>query len=164
VAQVEFSVTRRFEVPAVEVWSALVDWPGHAGWIPLTRVELHDGPARDVPAAGADRVPVVGEEFTATSGLRRLALIDRMRVTQAPAHTPSKRRVRLEKIGPVLTGYAELEVSPSGEQACTVVWVEQVRVPVVPQLLAPVLALGARLGFAQALSGLARELRRSTRS
>lgn len=163
-AQVEFTVTRRFEVPAVEVWSILVDWPGHAGWIPMTRVELHDGPARDVPAAGVDRVPVVGEEFTATSGLGRLALVDRMRVTQAPAHTPAQRRVRLEKIGPVLTGFADLEVSPAGEQACTVVWVEQVRVPVLPQLLAPVVALGARVAFAQALNGLAKRLRRSSSS
>lgn len=162
-AQVEFTVTRRFEVPAAEVWSALVDWPGHAGWIPMTRVELHDGPARHVPAAGTDRVPVVGEEFTATSGLGRLALVDRMRVTQAPAHTTSQRRVRLEKIGPVLTGHADLEVRPAGEQACEVVWTEQVRVPVVPQVLAPVIARGARFAFAQALSGLAKQLRRSTR-
>ena len=161
-AQVEFTVTRRFDAPAVRVWSALVDWPGHADWIPMTRIELHDGPARAVPAAGADRVPVVGEEFTATSGLGRLALVDRMRVTQAPAHELWKRRVRLDKIGPVLTGYADLEVSPDGEQSCTVVWTEQVRVPVLPQLFAPLLAIGSRLAFAQALGGLAKDLRRSS--
>lgn len=160
-AHVAFTVTRRFDAPAARVWSALVDWPGHAEWIPMTRIELHDGPARDVPSAGPARVPVVGEEFTATSGLGPLALVDRMRVTQASAPQESPRRVRLDKIGPVLTGHADLQVSADGDQACTVLWVEAVTVPVLPQLLAPLLARGARLAFGQSLGSLAKQLRRT---
>lgn len=159
--QVSFTLTRPFSCDAEQVWSALVDWPGHAAWVPMTRVEVHVAPAGE-PFDAPGRTPTVGEEFTATTGAGPLALRDRMRVTAAEV-TAARRTVRLEKVGPVLTGWAELVVEPAGPRACTLHWSEQVRVPYLPGPLAGVVGAGSRLGFAAALRRLDTQLRTAQR-
>ena len=70
-ARVHFELIRRFQAPVRHVWAELVDWPGHGAWIPATTVEAEPGD----PTA-------VGYTFTAWTGVRPIALEDRMRVTR----------------------------------------------------------------------------------
>jgi hypothetical protein len=76
-------------LPARAVFDELIDWQGHAKWVPLTRVEILKG----------DGGP--GTEFIATSGIWPAALPDRMRVDSLDADAMT---VRVTKFGPVLTG------------------------------------------------------------
>ena len=39
-AHVFFTVTRDLSLPADVVFTELIDWKGHAAWVPLTRVEV----------------------------------------------------------------------------------------------------------------------------
>lgn len=146
-ADVAFEVPYRFDAPTREVWDALIDWDGHADWIPATRMEVEPG---DPTAAGA--------EFTAITGFGPLALKDRMRVVRCDwDDETSSGDCEVEKIGPVLTGRAGFTVEPAGS-GCSLVWIEDVRVPYAPQFLAPVLAfLGAR-GFSFGMRTLAKRL------
>ncbi len=57
-AKVHFTVTRDLPLPADVVFGELIDWKGHAQWVPLTRVEVLRG----------DGGP--GTEFVATTGNR----------------------------------------------------------------------------------------------
>lgn len=147
-AEVKFDVRHRFEAPAREVWDALVDWNGHADWIPATRMEVGPGD----PTA-------VGAEFTAITGVGPLALTDRMRVVRCDwSEATSSGDCEVEKLGPVLTGSAGFTIEPSEGGGTDLVWVEDVRVPYTPQFLSPVLAfLGAR-GFALGMKKLAKLL------
>ena len=70
-SSVRFAVTVDFDASSRMVWDELVDWKAHEAWIPATRVEVHG----DDPTA-------VGATFTAWTGFGRLALEDRMRVTE----------------------------------------------------------------------------------
>lgn len=69
-AHVRFEVRYHFPVPPLEVWDRLVEWAGHGDWIPATRVVVQPG-----------HPTVVGATFTAWTGIGRLALEDRMRVS-----------------------------------------------------------------------------------
>ena len=72
-AQVRFTVTREIALPADQVFAELIDWKAHEDWVPLTTVVIHSGDGG------------VGTEFTATSGIRPLALPDRMRIDSLDA-------------------------------------------------------------------------------
>ncbi|MFW2335051.1 SRPBCC family protein [Ilumatobacter sp.] len=143
-AHVEFVVHHRFEASSRAVWDELVDWAGHAEWIPMTRVEVEAGD----PTA-------VGARFTATTGLGPLALPDRMEVLQCDWDDEEAiGTCEVAKHGPVLDGRAGFTVRPTGEGA-SLEWVEDVTVPYTPQFLAPVLGwLGAR-GFSAGMRKLA---------
>lgn len=147
-ARVRFTVTRELAVSADRLFTALVDWPGHADWVPLTRVEIVAGDGG------------VGTEFIATSGIGPAALPDRMRVTAMDAQA---RTVDVEKIGPVLTGTVHLAVTPVTEQSSRLSWFEDVRVPVLPQFLAGPVAAAARAAFSTSISKLGRQLTVSPR-
>ena len=67
-AAVEFEVVRRFEAAARTVWDELIDWSGHAQWVPMTRVEVDAGDPT-----------VVGATFTAWTG-----------PTPQPSHLPRR--------------------------------------------------------------------------
>ena len=131
-ANVRFTVTRDLPLPATIVFDELVDWKGHANWVPLTRVEILSG----------DGGP--GTEFVATSGLGPLALPDRMRVDELD---PVARTVRITKIGPVLTGTVRLSVTSTGDSSSRLEWFEDIRVPVLPQFLAKPVARGRPSGL-----------------
>jgi hypothetical protein len=146
-AQVKFEVIQAFRAPALSVWSELIDWKGHADWVPMTRVEVEPGD----PAA-------IGARFTAWTGLGPLALKDQMEVSVLDwdANTASG-TCEVTKLGPVLRGKAGFTVTPTATGS-ELRWIEDVTVPIAPQFLAPVFARIGVIGFRQALRGLAKLL------
>ena len=142
-AKVHFAVTRDLLLPAAAVFGELIDWKGHANWVPLTRVRILTG----------DGGP--GTEFVATSGIGPFALPDRMRVDELD---PVAMTVTITKIGPVLTGSVHLSVAPTGSASSRLVWVEDIRVPVLPQFLARPAAAASRRGFEMSITRLAKLL------
>jgi hypothetical protein len=142
-AHVSFTVTRLLPHPARAVFAELIDWRGHANWVPLTRVQIITG----------DGGP--GTEFVATSGIGPAALPDRMRVD---ALDPEAMTVLITKLGPVLTGAVHLSVTPAGEARSRLNWVEEIQVPGLPQFLAKPVAVAARRGFQMSITRMARLL------
>ncbi len=142
-ATVKFTVTRDLTLPARAVFDELIDWRGHAKWVPLTKVQILKG----------DGGP--GTEFIATSGLGPLALPDRMRVDALDAEAMT---VRISKIGPVLTGVVHLSVTATGEGTSRLDWVEDIVVPRLPQFLAKLVAAAARVGFQASITRMAKLL------
>lgn len=142
-AQVVFRVQVEMPHPARRVFQELVDWPGHADWVPMTRVEVLQGDGG------------VGTTFVATTGLGPLALPDRMRVE---ALDDAGMQVSVVKIGPILTGEVHLSVAELGPQSSRVDWVEDIRVPWLPQFAARPVAALASQGFRSSLRRLARRL------
>lgn len=141
-APVRFNVTRDFPFPARAVFDELVDWRGHAQWVPLTRVRIEQGDG------GA------GTVFVATSG----PLPDRMRID---ALDPERMTVRITKIGPVLTGVVDLAVTETSPKTSRLQWHEDITVPMVPGFLAGVVGAASRQGFEVALRRMERHLRAS---
>ncbi len=142
-AEVTFAVQHEMPHPAKAVFDALVDWPGHADWVPMTRVQVLEGTGG------------VGTTFVATTGLGPLGLADRMRVT---ALDPDRMHVQVVKIGPILTGEVTLSVTEAGEAASRVDWVEDIHVPWLPQFAARPVGALASAGFRSSLRRLSRRL------
>ena len=142
-ARVQFTVSRNLDLPADRVFAELIDWKAHEDWVPLTKVVIHSGDG------GA------GTEFTATSGIKLLALPDRMRIDSLDAEAMT---VHVTKLGPVLTGTVELSVTSTGSTSCRLDWFEAVRVPVLPQFLATPVAAAARQGFTTSIKKMAKKL------
>ncbi|MCU0279649.1 MAG: SRPBCC family protein [Candidatus Nanopelagicales bacterium] len=139
-ANVYFTVTRDLPLPADAVFDELIDWKGHANWVPLTRVEVLTG----------DGGP--GTEFIATTGVGPLALPDHMRVDELD---PEAMTARITKLGPPLTGVVHLSVTSTGETTSRLDWVEDIHVRGVPQFLAKPLAAVARMGFQTSIKRMA---------
>ncbi len=146
---VRFTVRHRFQESAQTVWDELVDWRGHANWIPATRVELADGD----PLA-------IGAQFTAWTGIGRLALEDRMRVA-AIDWNPERQigSCTVDKLGPILAGTAAFTVRADGD-ATELEWIEDVDVRYMPKLFAPLAARIGATGFKLAMRSLARIMRK----
>ena len=142
-APVQFTVTRDIPLPADRVFAELIDWKAHEDWVPLTKVVIHCGDG------GA------GTEFTATSGIRPLALPDRMRIDSLDAEAMT---VHVTKLGPILTGTVELSVTSTGPTSCRLDWFEDVHVPVLPQFLAAPVGAAARQGFTTSIKKMAKKL------
>lgn len=148
-SRVHFTVRKHLPLPGRPVYDELVDWRGHAEWVPMTRVVIESGDG------GA------GTTFVATTGLGPFALPDRMRVESID---PVAQTVTVVKIGPVLTGEVHLAVESVGDTACTVLWDEDIRVPFLPGFLsAPVGAL-ARKAFEVSLVRMAKHARKRQRT
>ena len=144
-APVKFEVRHEFDAPPKVVWDELIDWPGHADWVPMTRVEVEPG---DPTAPGA--------RFTAWTGPWKLALEDRMEVVRCDWDAArSSGDCEVNKLGPVLSGRAGFTVEPNGDGA-VVVWIEDVEVRYAPGFLSPVLAKAGAAGFKQGMKGLAK--------
>ncbi len=135
----------------------LLDVRRHARWVPLTRIDA-EGP-----------MPVTaGRTFTAVSGpwarAGRPGLTDRMRVDLAtPPQTSAGHtgRARLIKLGPVLTGWAEIDVRPLGPDLTEVTWTELIGVRGMPRWLTDVLGAVPTLAMLRiVLHRVAREVRR----
>ena len=89
----------------------------------------------------------VGTRLTAWTGLGPLSLQDRMEVVRCDWEDDGRSGAcELTKLGPILRGRAEFVVEPSGV-GTQLVWLEDVRVPYMPQLLAPVVRLVGIVGF-----------------
>lgn len=147
-ARVQFQLTRNFDASARMLWNELVDWPGHGKWIPMTTIEGAPGDPTEV-----------GYTFTAWTGLRPLALEDRMTVTRCDweEHTGSG-ACDVAKLGPILRGTAGFTVRAGDGGGAVLDWYEDVRVPYLPGFLAPVAAFAGRAGFSAAMRKLAKLL------
>ena len=62
------------------------------------------------------------------------------------------------EIGPLLTGLVHLSVTATGETTSRLAWVEDIRVPGVPQFLAKPVGAAARKGFQTSITRLATRL------
>lgn len=149
-AHVQFEVRRDFDTPARLVWDELVDWKGHEQWVPMTRVDV---------AAGEPTA--IGAQFTAWTGLGRLALEDRMEVARCEwSDDTESGECEVTKVGPMLHGRAGFTIEPKGEGS-ELVWCEDVRVPYVPQFLAPIVGRIGAFGFRMAIRRLAKLVSKS---
>ena len=143
-ARVHFTVRRRLPLPARRAFDELVDWRGHAAWVPMTKVAIEHGDGG------------VGTTFVATTGLGPLALPDRMRVESLD---PEAMTVSIVKIGPVLTGDVRLSVTDLGTAACEVGWDEDIRVPLLPAFLSRTVGALAKRGFEISIDRMAKRTR-----
>ena len=132
--QVVFDADVTLAMPADRVWAELTDWGGHGRWIPMTRVDVD---------------PQDPNRFIAWSGLGKLALEDRMHATNLQ-FDGSRGTCHVEKLGPVLVGFAEVTVTAQGDST-RVVWHEDVAVPYLPRFLSPVVGKASALLFGFAL-------------
>jgi hypothetical protein len=146
-AQVHFTVQRDLALPARVVFDELVDWKAHEDWVPLTKVEILSG-------GGG-----IGTEFIATSGVGPLALPDRMRVDELDTEAMT---VRVTKIGPLLTGDVLLSVTEISKTSSHLEWVEDIKVPYLPQFLAKPVGLAAKQGFVLSINKMAKKLAAQT--
>ena len=113
-----FTATVEVAAPALPVWQALVDWPAHGRWVPLTRVTV-------LTPSGSG----VGARFVGRTGVGPLAFDDPMLVTEwvPPAGTEAG-HCRVVKQGALVRGAAWFEVVPLGAARCRVDWTEDVEV------------------------------------
>lgn len=141
--RVVFDADVTLDMPIDKVWAELVDWGGHGRWIPMTRVDVD---------------PQDPNRFIAWSGLGRIALEDRMHATEM-AFDGQRGTCHVDKLGPVLVGFAELTVTAAGTDSAPrtrVQWHEDVMVPYLPKFLSPVVAKASGLLFSIALKRLRR--------
>ncbi|MEU8821524.1 SRPBCC family protein [Actinoplanes sp. NPDC048796] len=150
----EFTVVQEVGAPATKVWAALVDWPRHGDWAPLTAVRILPGPAEGK-----------GVTFVARTGVGPLAFDDPMTVVawQPPSGDGADDRLgrcEVRKSGRVVHGRAWFSVTPLPGRRCRVVWYEDVTVSPrnITRFAGPVLSLAGRLGFAATLRALARDV------
>ncbi|GIE82458.1 hypothetical protein Aph02nite_84080 [Actinoplanes philippinensis] len=152
-----FTVSRDVRATATETWAALVDWPRHGDWVPLTALRVE-----------SERPDGVGARFVARTGVGPLAFDDPMTVEtweppggDAPGDSPG--RCAIVKHGRVVHGGASFTVTPLPGGHCRVEWTEDVTVS--PRRLtryaAPLVTLIGRAGFAATLRGLARDVEQS---
>ncbi|MFP1624652.1 SRPBCC family protein [Streptomyces sp. 5K101] len=144
-----FRIGRTTALPAATCWRRVTDWQAHAASVPLTSVSVRGGGPTGV-----------GTVFVARSGVGRLGFDDPMEVVRwEPPVGGRPGRCRLVKRGRLITGWAEIEVRAVGTGSA-VVWVEELRIAVLPGLLDGLVGRVGRLAFGRALDGLlARETR-----
>lgn len=149
----QFTVVQEVSAPVDAVWAALVDWPRHGDWAPLTVVRTLPGPAEGV-----------GAGFVARTGWGPLAFDDPMTVVawQPPAGDRLG-RCEVVKSGRVVHGRAWFSVTPLPGGRSRVVWFEDVTVSprALTRYAAPLLSAAGRLGFAGTLRALARDVERA---
>lgn len=100
-----FVVTHDTALSPEAAWERIVDWAGHARYVPLTAIEV-----TTPPPAG------LGTIFSARTGVGRFGFDDPMEVVEwsPPGNGSPDGRCRLEKRGRVMTGWAELTVEARG--------------------------------------------------
>ncbi len=146
-APIEFTVTHNFDAPPADVWNAMIDWERHGEWIPATRMQIDAGDPT-----------TVGATFTGFTGYGPLTLEDRMRVSQLEWDDQAgKGTCEVEKLGPVLKGRAGFTVVPDGN-GTRLDWFEDVTLPYLPTVLAPIVNKLSALGFSFGMKKLAKSL------
>jgi hypothetical protein len=140
-----FEITRSVPISAQECWLRVTDWPRHSALVPLTRVTAVGGGTTGL-----------GSVVVARTSVGPLGFDDPMEVVvwQPPA-AQAPGRVRLEKRGSVVLGWAEVEVRADGAGSL-LRWREEIRLRGVPGPLDAVLAGGGRRVFGRVVDGLLR--------
>lgn len=138
-----FEVIRYTPLSVVEAWARLTDWERHGEFIPLTSVTM-TGTIRDD----------VGAAFVARTGVGPLQFDDPMEVTHWQPPLDNRPGVcRISKRGSVVTGWAELTVSPHGDGAA-ITWQEDASFRVVGRLLDWPNRVAGRRVFGKLVDGL----------
>jgi hypothetical protein len=138
-----FVVSRESPHSTVEAWRRLTNWPAHARYVPFTRITV------TTPGPNG-----VGTSFVAHTGVGRVGFDDPMQITAwAAPETGGSGRCRLDKLGHVVTGWAELTVEPKGSGTLAT-WREDVAVARLPRLADAPTALSSRLLFGRVLRHL----------
>jgi hypothetical protein len=139
----EFEIVRRTPLSAIEAWNRLTDWERHGEFIPFTTVTL----------TGLIRSDV-GATFVGRTALGPLHFDDPMEVTEwRPPDGAEPGVCRVVKRGKVITGWAELTVSPDGDGA-TVLWREDAGFRAAGNLLNWPNRIAGRRMFAKLVDGL----------
>ncbi|MFI6062932.1 SRPBCC family protein [Streptomyces sp. NPDC051286] len=138
-----FRIERFTALPAAESWRRVTDWERHCAHVPMTRITVPTGlPTR------------IGTVFVARTGVGPLAFDDPMEVVRwMPPVTGRAGLCRLEKRGSVVLGRASIDVYPT-ESGSHVVWVEELRIRLLPQWGDPLIAATGRRLFGRVLDGL----------
>jgi hypothetical protein len=136
-------------VPPQRAWRALVDWPAHGRWVPLTTVRVLT-PRREG----------IGTRFVGRTAVGPIGFDDPMEVVEwCPPGPGVPGECRVVKQGRVLRGEAWFEVADGPAGGSRVTWVEDVGLPWprVTRLLDPVLAAIGRAGLRRSLRAMAAE-------
>jgi hypothetical protein len=141
-----FAVSTDTDLPPAEAWRRLTDWPAHARYVPFTDIRVTTGPPNGV-----------GTVFVARTGVGRVGFDDPMEVVswRSPA-AGGAGKVRLEKRGTVMTGWAELTVEPRGTGS-RATWREDITLARLPSFAAGGTRLSSRLLFGRVLRKLLAE-------
>ncbi|WP_033217877.1 SRPBCC family protein [Kitasatospora phosalacinea] len=132
----EFRIVAATPLDPGEAWRRVTDWPRHA--VPLTAVRSD------------------GRTVTARTGAGRYGFDDVMDVVRwEPPTADRPGTCRLVKRGPLITGWAEIEVRPHPAGA-VVRWREDLRIAPLPALLDRPTAWCGRLLFRRALHAMLR--------
>lgn len=148
-----FTAVVDVDAPPGRTWAALVDWPAHGRWIPLTTVTV-------LTPSGEG----VGARFVGRTGLGPLAFDDPMEITEWEPPTDGPGRCRIVKQGRVVLGSAWFEVAPLLAGGSRVEWTEDVEVAPV-RLTRPLRRLiepAGRFAFTRTLRQMAAEVERSS--
>jgi hypothetical protein len=138
-------------VEAEAAWQLATDWPAHGRWIPLTVVSIDP----DSPSTSG-----LGTRFTGRTAVGPLGFDDPMTVTQwQPPADGAPGRCRIVKRGRWLTGWAEIEVLPTGD-GCRLVWTEDITPRWTPKAADPVVSRIGTALFDRTIRQLATELPR----
>ncbi|MFE3516172.1 SRPBCC family protein [Streptomyces sp. NPDC059166] len=138
-----FRVERFTSLSTVEAWRRVTAWERHGGTVPLTSVTVAPGP----PAGH-------GTVFVARTGLGALGFDDPMEVVRwVPPSAGRAGLCQVEKRGSVVLGRASIDVRPTGSGS-HVIWVEDVRVRLLPGWADPLLATAGRRVFSRELDVL----------
>ncbi|YAL84011.1 hypothetical protein ACMYYO_04155 [Dermacoccaceae bacterium W4C1] len=107
--------TAKVPVDAAQLWSVVTDWSRHEQFVPATRITV-TGPPGD------------GQRLDAFTGIGPVGFHDLMVVSEYRAPGGDEPAfLRLDKYGPVLAGWATIEVRPQGSSSSVLTWVERVR-------------------------------------
>jgi uncharacterized protein YndB with AHSA1/START domain len=102
---VSFSLRRHIAAAPSSVWESLVDWSGHADWMPRTTVEVSDA-ARCAPAAEPDV-----ESFTMFARVGPFVVEDRLAV-RIKTFDGARGTCQLDRLGPTVHGSVRFVVEP----------------------------------------------------
>jgi Polyketide cyclase / dehydrase and lipid transport len=150
-----FTATVDVGAPAARTWAALVDWPAHARWVPLTAIRVL------TPSAAG-----VGARFVGRTGLGPIGFDDPMEVTewQPPSdHRPG--RCSVVKQGRIVLGSAWFEVAPMPAGRSRVTWTEEIELApaALTRPFAALVAAVGRIAFTRTLRAMAAEVERTAR-
>ncbi|MEU9360311.1 SRPBCC family protein [Streptomyces sp. NPDC048301] len=135
-----FRIERFTSLPTAEAWRRVTDWERHGGTVPLTSVTV-----TSAPPTGQ------GTVFVARTGLGVLAFDDPMEVVRWIPPSAGRAGVcQVEKQGSVVLGRASIDVRPTGSGS-HVIWVEELRVRLLPGWADPLLATAGRRVFTREL-------------
>ncbi|MEU4261915.1 SRPBCC family protein [Streptomyces sp. NPDC025273] len=138
-----FRIERFTSLPAAETWRRVTDWERHGGTVPFTSVTVPTGPHTRT-----------GTVFVARTGLGPFGFDDPMEVVRwTPPAAGRAGLCTLEKRGSVVRGRASIDVRPTGAGS-HVIWVEELRVRLLPGWADPLLATAGRRVFGRVLDTL----------